>query len=193
MAMNFLEFEQPIAELEAKIEELKFLGQGRERQYLGGDQAAAIEEPGAHQQHFRQPLALANHAAGAPSSASLYARLRVHDLHRLARVARRPHVQRRSGHRRRPGAARGYAGHADRPPEGPRHQGAGAAQLRHAQARGLSQGAAPDDDGGAVSHSGHHPDRYARALIPASARKSAARARPSRAICSRCRIWRRRC
>ena len=25
MAMNFLEFEQPIAELEAKIEELKFL------------------------------------------------------------------------------------------------------------------------------------------------------------------------
>ncbi len=27
MAMNFLEFEQPIAELEAKIEELKFLGQ----------------------------------------------------------------------------------------------------------------------------------------------------------------------
>src|SRR5712672_1837318 len=26
MAMNFLEFEQPIAELEAKIEELKFLG-----------------------------------------------------------------------------------------------------------------------------------------------------------------------
>jgi acetyl-CoA carboxylase carboxyl transferase subunit alpha len=28
MAMNFLEFEQPIAELEAKIEELKFLGNG---------------------------------------------------------------------------------------------------------------------------------------------------------------------
>ena len=26
MALNFLEFEQPIAELEAKIEELKFLG-----------------------------------------------------------------------------------------------------------------------------------------------------------------------
>ena len=26
MAMNFLEFEQPIAELEAKIEELKFIG-----------------------------------------------------------------------------------------------------------------------------------------------------------------------
>ena len=26
MAMNFLEFEQPIAELEAKIEELRFLG-----------------------------------------------------------------------------------------------------------------------------------------------------------------------
>src|ERR1700688_3322769 len=29
MAMNFLEFEQPIAELEAKIEELKFLGDGK--------------------------------------------------------------------------------------------------------------------------------------------------------------------
>ena len=26
MALNFLEFEQPIAELEAKIEELKFIG-----------------------------------------------------------------------------------------------------------------------------------------------------------------------
>src|SRR5271154_6383849 len=29
MAMNFLDFEKPIAELEAKIEELKFLGEGK--------------------------------------------------------------------------------------------------------------------------------------------------------------------
>src|SRR5664279_661804 len=62
----------------------QILGEGFERQYRGRDQAAAIEEPGIDQQHFCEPLALANHAVGASSSASLYARLRLHDFHRLA-------------------------------------------------------------------------------------------------------------
>ena len=39
MAMNFLEFEQPIAELEAKIEELKFLAARCQRQHFRGNQA----------------------------------------------------------------------------------------------------------------------------------------------------------
>ncbi len=54
MAMNFLEFEQPIAELEAKIEELKFLGADSSVNIIRRDQeAAAVEEPGTDQQHFR--------------------------------------------------------------------------------------------------------------------------------------------
>src|SRR6267154_1812674 len=59
-------------------------GCGLERQYHRRDQTPAIEEPGADQQHFCKPFTLANHAVGAPSSASLYARLCVHDFHRLA-------------------------------------------------------------------------------------------------------------
>ena len=76
MAMNFLEFEQPIAELEAKIEELQIPRHRCQRQYLRGDQAPADEEPGADHQHLFQSFALANHAVGAPSAAALYARLR---------------------------------------------------------------------------------------------------------------------
>ena len=41
MAMSFLEFEQPIAELEAKIEELKFLGDGASVNIARGNQATA--------------------------------------------------------------------------------------------------------------------------------------------------------
>ncbi len=40
MAMSFLEFEQPIAELEAKIEELKFLGDGKSAQHYRRNQKA---------------------------------------------------------------------------------------------------------------------------------------------------------
>src|SRR5258707_5292245 len=63
---------------------IEILRRGLERQYHGRDQTPAIEEPGADEQHFCEPLALANHAVGAPSSTSLYARLCVHDFHRLA-------------------------------------------------------------------------------------------------------------
>jgi acetyl-CoA carboxylase carboxyl transferase subunit alpha len=52
MAMNFLEFEQPIAELEAKIEELKFLGSDASVNIAEEIKRLQIEEPGAHQQHF---------------------------------------------------------------------------------------------------------------------------------------------
>src|SRR3546814_284791 len=52
--------------------------------------------------------------------------------------------RRRPFHRRRAGALQQPVGHGDRPPEGARHQGAGAEQLRDAATGGLSQGAAQD-------------------------------------------------
>ena len=53
MAMNFLEFEQPIAELEAKIEELKFLGSD------AGDKITEEVKTALREEHARQnPLLL---------------------------------------------------------------------------------------------------------------------------------------
>ena len=45
MAVTFLDFEQPIAELEAKIEELRHVTSDPEVNIAGGDQAAAGQEP----------------------------------------------------------------------------------------------------------------------------------------------------
>ncbi len=84
MAMSFLEFEQPIAELEAKIEELKFLGDRCERQYFRGNQALTVEKPRIDDEHFCELEPLADYSTRAPPAATLYARLRRDDLHRLA-------------------------------------------------------------------------------------------------------------
>ena len=65
-------------------------------------------------------------------------------LQRLPRAARRPDVRRRRWPSSAAWRARRARRHDHRPPEGPRHQGARAAQLRHAEAGGLSQGAAAD-------------------------------------------------
>ena len=164
MAMNFLEFEQPIAELEAKIEELKFLSSDASVNISEEVKRLQQKSRALDHQHIFESLAVADHAAGASSAATLHARLRVDDFHRLAGVARRSYVQRRFGHRRRPGASRRAAGDGDRSPEGTRHQGASAAQLRHAETRRLPQGAAPDAHGRALSNSAHHADRHARRL-----------------------------
>ena len=153
--------------------------------YLRRDRAPAEEEPGAHQGNLRQAERVADRAGRAPSAAALYARLRERHLHRLRRAARRPRVRRRCGDRRRPRALQRRSVHGDRPPERPRHQGKDPPQFRHAEARGLSQGAAPDEARGEIRHSGVHVHRYARAPIPASARKSAASPKRSAAISTR--------
>ncbi len=47
MAVSFLDFEQPIAELEAKIEELRHVTSDSEVNHAGRDQPPAGEEPAA--------------------------------------------------------------------------------------------------------------------------------------------------
>ncbi len=164
MAMNFLEFEQPIAELEAKIEELKF---------IGSDASVNITEEIKRLQSKSRAL-----------TTSIFASLTPWQITELARHPQRPYTldyvsmifsdwQELHGDRMysddlaivgRSGADRGYSGDADRSPEGAGHQGAGTAQLRHAEARRLSQSAAPDEDGGTLPRPRHHLDRYARRL-----------------------------
>ncbi len=193
MAMNFLEFEQPIAELEAKIEELKF---------IGSDSSVNISEEIKRLQTKSRAL-----------TTSIFSNLSPWQITQLARHPQRPYTldyvsmifsdwQELHGDRMYSddlaivggiGAARRHSRHVDRTSEGPRHQGARAAQLRHAKTRRLSQGAAPDAHGRALPYSGDHPASTRRELIRASVRKSAGRAKPSRATCSRCRTWPRRC
>ena len=162
---------------------------GRRGQHPGRDRAAAGQEPAAHAQHLRQPHALADHAARAPPAAALHARLHRRHLSPISTsctaIACTPTTWRIVG-----GLARldGRAGHGHRPPEGARHQGARAPQLRHAQARGLPQGAAPHAARRALRPAARHAHRHAGRLSRASAPRSAARARRSRATCSR---WRR--
>ena len=62
------------------------------------------------------------------------------------------------------GAVRRPAVHGDRPPEGPHDRGEDGAQLRHAEARGLPQGAAADAARGAVRDADRHLRRHARRL-----------------------------
>jgi len=92
MAMNFLEFEQPIAELEAKIEELKF---------LGTDSSVNISEEIKRLQSKSRALTSSIFSNLSPWQITQLARhpqrpytlgLCVDDFHRLARTARRPHV-----------------------------------------------------------------------------------------------------
>ena len=176
MAMNFLDFEQPIAELEAKIDELKFVSSdaevniGEEIARLRAKSRALTTSIFSNLTQW-QIAQLARHP-----QRPVHARLHRLDLHRLPGAARRPHVRRRSRHRRRAGASRRPAGHDHRPAEGPRHQGARAPQLRHAEAGGLSQGAAPDAHGRALPDAADHVDRHVRRL----SRRRRRGARPER-------------
>src|SRR3984893_12909859 len=72
MAMNFLEFEQPIAELEAKIEELRFLGK---------DQSVNITEEISRLQSKSRPL-----------TSSIFANLTPWQITQLAHYPHRPYT-----------------------------------------------------------------------------------------------------
>ena len=165
MNPNFLDFEQPIADLEAKIQELRRASTGpavnidAEVQRPAGQAAAC-----APREIFSAPHALADFAAGPPSAAAVHARLPRPDLRRIPRTRRRPRLRRRRRDRRRPGPHRRPRLHGDRPAEGPRHQEQDPAQLRHAAPRGLSQGAAPDEDGRTLRPAAVHLHRHARRL-----------------------------
>ena len=190
MPLQFLDFEQPIAELEAKIEELRFLAEdsdlntGEEIDKLRAKARTLTNSIFANLTPW-QITQLARHPQR-PYTLD-YIPLRVH---RVPGAARRPHVRGRPVDRRRRRAARRHAGHADRPAEGARHQGARAPQLRHAEARGLPQGAAPDADRRALRAARSSRSSTRRAPTRASAPRSATRARRSRATCSTCRASR---
>jgi acetyl-CoA carboxylase carboxyl transferase subunit alpha len=64
---DFLDFEQPIAELEAKIEELRFAQDSALD--ISEDRAPAEEEPGADQGNLRQAERVADRAGGASAAA----------------------------------------------------------------------------------------------------------------------------
>ena len=164
MKQTFLDFEQPIAELEAKIDELRF---------VQDDSAVDISEEIARLQKKSQQLTKDIYAKLTAWQIAQVARhpQRPYTLdyvsghvHRFPRAARRPRVRRRPRDRRRPRALQRPAVHGDRPPEGPRHQGEDLPQLRHAAARGLSQGAAADEARREVRPAAVHVHRHARRL-----------------------------
>ena len=90
MKQTFLDFEQPIAELQAKIDELRFVHEDSAVDI--SDEIARLheEEPAADQGHLRQALVVADRAGRAPPAAAVHARLRRRHVQRLPRAARRP-------------------------------------------------------------------------------------------------------
>ena len=84
MAMNFLEFEQPIAELEAKIEELKFIGCDASVNITEEIKRLQSKSRALTTSIFANLDAVADHRTRAPSAAPIYARLCLHDFQRLA-------------------------------------------------------------------------------------------------------------
>ena len=180
MKTTFLDFEQPIAELEAKIEELRF---------VQDDSALDISEEIARLQKKSQALTrdiygkldawqiaqVARHP-----QRPVHARLRERHLHRVRGAARRPRVRRRSGDRRRARALRRRELRGARPPERARHEGEALPQLRDAQARRLPQGAAADEARGEIRRSALRLRRYAGRL-PGRGRRRARTVRGHRA------------
>ena len=134
---------------------------GRRRE---GNRPARAQARGAARRDLPQPDADAARAGGPPPAAALHPRLPAHGVQRLRGAARRSPVPRRSRDRRRVGAPRRRERHGHRPPEGPRHQGKPAAQLRHGPSRGIPQGAAAVAPRGKVRRAGHHAHRHPRGL-----------------------------
>ena len=162
MKQTFLDFEQPIAELQAKIDELR---------YVHEDSAVDISDEISRLQKKSQQLTKDIYSKLTSWQIAQVARhpQRPYTLdyiaghvRRLPRAARRPHVRRRPRDRRRARALQRAAVHGDRPPEGPRHQGEDLPQLRHAATRGLPQGAAPHEARREVRPAAVHVRRHAR-------------------------------
>ena len=162
MKTSFLEFEQPIAELEQKIEELRF---------VQDDSAVDISEEIERLSKKSREL-----------TKEIYAKLTAWQISKVARHPQRPytldymqamctdfeemHGDRAfaddAGDRGRARALQRPDRDGDRPPEGPRHQRQDLPQLRHAAPRGLPQGAAPDEARREVRRAAAHVHRHAR-------------------------------
>jgi len=179
MNPNYLDFEQPIADLETKIQEL--------RQASDGPALNIDKEVQALQDKLRK------------RTATIFRDLTPWQVSQLSRHPQRPYTldylrvicdefQELAGDRafaddqaivgglaRIDGRPVMVIGHE----KGPGHQDQGAPQLRHAQARGLPQGTAADEDGGALRPADPDLHRHPRRL----ARHRRGRARPIRGDC----------
>ena len=93
MDLKFLEFEQPIAELEAKIEELRFVGDDSEININEEVARLQCQERVADQEHLRQTESVADCAGRPASDAAVHAGLPRNDLARLSGIAWRSHVR----------------------------------------------------------------------------------------------------
>ena len=193
---SYLDFEKPVAELEAKVEELRAL-QADGNAVAIDEEIARLEAQGGAgaQGPLCQPDAVAEDAGRAPPAAAALPRLRQRPDHRFRAARRRPQIRRRRGDRRRlrPFPRREHL--RDRPREGLDHRKPAEAQFRHGAAGGLPQGGAADGNGRPIRNSGDSRWSTPPAPIRASARRSAARprrshARPTPASISACRTSR---
>ena len=179
---SYLDFEKPVAEIEAKIEEL--------RAVEAGDSAAAIGEEIARLEAkaaagVARPLcrahALAEDPGRAPSRAAALPRLCRRPDHRFRAARGRSQVRRRRRHRRRLRPLPRESDLRARPRKGLRHREPAQAQFRHGAPGGLPQGRAADGDGRPLRHPGPRHRRYRRRLSRGSVPRSAGRPRRSRA------------
>ncbi len=169
---HFLEFEQPIAELETKIDELRYV-----QSESAVDISEEIDRLGKKSQQLTKDI---------------YANVLPWQVYQIARHPQRPQTldycnevftefQELHGDRhfaddaaivgglaRFNGQACMVIGHQTRRGR----QGAHAAQLRHAPSRGLPQGAAPDEAGREVRPAGLHVHRHA-GRVPRHRRRGA--------------------
>ena len=177
---SYLDFEKPVAELEAKVDELRALAAtGSDI----GEEISRIEEKAAQ------------------ALTDLYANLTPWQKTQVARHPQRPHftdfinalITEFTPLGRRPQVRRGRGADRrlrplprrehlrDRPGKGRHHREPHQAQFRHGAPRGLPQGGAADGDGRPLRHSRCCRSSIPPAPIPASAPRSAARPRRSRA------------
>ena len=172
---SYLDFEKPVAELEAKVEELRAMAETGSAVAVG-DEISRLEVKAALalKELYARSHALAEDAGRAPSAAAALPGLHRGPDRQFHPARRRPQIRRRPGHRRRlrPLPRRERLRH--RPREGLRHRKPAQAQFRHGAAGGLPQGGAADGDGRPLRHSGDLAGRHRRRL----SRHRRGRARP---------------
>ena len=185
MDLKFLEFEQPIAELEAKIDELRYVGDDSEINISEEVARLQGQERVADQEHFLEAECLADRPGGAPSDA---ARIPPTTSDRLRRISRNLHGDRMYAD---DPAIIGGIGRLDgRPVMFIGHQKGRDTKERVRRNYGM-----PKPEGyrkaqrlmkmaEKFSHADHHFHRHAGRLSRASARRSGARARRSHTACS---------
>ncbi len=160
---HVLPFEKPVVELVARVRELRELARSDralepELRRLEDKATKLARELFAELTPW-QKVQLSRHP-NRPYTLDYIARI----FDGLRRAARRPHLRRRRGDRRGPCPAARALGRRRRPPEGPRRQGEGEAQLRDAAPRGLPEGAAPLRAGEPLRPAHPHAHRHARRL-----------------------------